>query len=526
VEEGDSDVEGDETRDLECRIRFYWEQIAQGVRKAQAKEEERRRKDEERRREDEEDRQTLQAIQEMIDNGDKERLRTKEYRDTQDNEHEIQVTALQEQVTIADQGRQEAQEKVHMYQQELEVAAGARQRAEDRAAEAEGEFEALQRRVQFLERARDGALNRAATASAELGSMEQEQEAKDRELDSHRKVAEVKEEKASRWRRRARAAEKLLREGRGNGPGAGQRPRSEAGGPGVGCTAVTGWVTTPAQDVGTGHGGDKREKREKREGRQGKKSRQVWQSGEGDTVCESRPGSVVKGDSTGGALGGALGLHKGGSARRGLFDGGGRSNGNGSGGECEWGHKGSQGENDMRAGASEGGSSRSGGSGSGGDEIVGEKEADKGGNERSAESQQAEQRLRAGAKLRRILVGGSASSEEGGSCQGSEVESVQGVGAQRVEGKVKIFYCKWNGELGEKGRWEKERKYEGELSVGGGYARVCSLRGRVVDTRQLMEAEFVDIEYLEKGNEMEIGKVKVVLRESWLAEESESDYGE
>ena len=60
VEEGDSDVEGDETRDQECRIRFYWEQIAQGVRKAQAvweaKEEERRRKDEERRREDEEDR--------------------------------------------------------------------------------------------------------------------------------------------------------------------------------------------------------------------------------------------------------------------------------------------------------------------------------------------------------------------------------------------------------------------------------------------------------------------------------------
>ena len=50
--------------------------------------------------------------------------------------------------------------------------------------------------------------------------------------------------------------------------------------------------------------------------------------------------------------------------------------------------------------------------------------------------------------------------------------------------------------------------------------------GRVVGTRQLMEAEFVDMEYLKKGDEMEIGKVKVILRESWLAEESESDYGE
>ena len=180
----------------------------------------------------------------------------------------------------------------------------------------------------------------------------------------------------------------------------------------------------------------------------------------------------------------------------------------------------------MKAGASEGGSSRSGGSGSGGDEIVGEKEADKGGNEMSAESQQAEQRLRAGAKLRQILVGGSASSEEGGSCQGSEVESVQGVGAQRVEDWGNVFYCKWNGELGKKGRWEKERKFEGELSVVGGYARVCRASGRVVGTRQLMEAEFVDMEYLKKGDEMEIGKVKVILRESWLAEESESDYGE
>ena len=218
----------------------------------------------------------------------------------------------------------------------------------------------------------------------------------------------------------------------------------------------------------------------------------------------------------------------------------------------------------MRAGASEGGSSRSRGSGSGGDgeqmrcsenwetagsqavaatatvgqrdsdadcgnEIVGEKEADKGGDERCAESQQAEQRLRAGAKLRRILVGGSASSEEGGNCQGSEVESVQGVGAQRVEGKeggqAKIFYCKWNWELGGKGKWEKKREFEGELLVVGGYARVCTLGGRVVDTRKLTEAELVNMEYLEKGDEIEIGRVKVVLREGWRAEESESDYG-
>ena len=236
-----------------CRV--YWEQIAQGVRKAQAKEEERRRKDEERRREDEEDRQTIQAIQEMIENEDKERLRRKEYRDKQDNEHEIQVTALQVQVTIADQGRQEAQEKAQLYQQEIKVTAKARRTAEDRAAEAEEEVEALQRRVRFLERARDGALNRAATTSAVLGGMEREQDNIIAEKELHRQMAKVKEEKAARWRKRARAAEKLLREGRRNGSGAGQQSRSEAGGPGVGCSAVEGWITVPAH-AGTGHGGD------------------------------------------------------------------------------------------------------------------------------------------------------------------------------------------------------------------------------------------------------------------------------
>jgi hypothetical protein len=133
--------------------------------------------------------------------------------------------------------------------------------------------------------------------------------------------------------------------------------------------------------------------------------------------------------------------------------------------------------------------------------------------------------------------GSGSSGDDSGGDGGPQAEEVAGKevqgdgdtnakGSQMVEGKVKVFYCKWNGELGKKGRWEKERKYEGELSVVGGYARVCSLRGRVVDTRQLMEAEFVGMEYLEKGDEMEIGKVKVVLRESWLAEESESDYGE
>ena len=71
-------------------------------------------------------------------------------------------------------------------------------------------------------------------------------------------------------------------------------------------------------------------------------------------------------------------------------------------------------------------------------------------------------------------VGGSGSSGDdsggdGGPSAHSTAEQGDGdtneKGSQMVEGKVKVFYCKWNGELGEKGRWEKERKYDGELSV-------------------------------------------------------------
>ena len=68
----------------------------------------------------------------------------------QDEEHGIQVTTMQVQAMIDDQARQEAQDKAQLYQQECKVAADARQLAEVRAADAEGEVESLRRRVTLL----------------------------------------------------------------------------------------------------------------------------------------------------------------------------------------------------------------------------------------------------------------------------------------------------------------------------------------------------------------------------------------
>ena len=90
---------------------------------------------------------------------------------------------------------------------------------------------------------------------------------------------------------------------------------------------------------------------------------------------------------------------------------------------------------------------------------------------------------------------------------------------KKARDQVEIFYRKRN-----KGKWD-ETKSEGKLVVAGGYARVCNRVGRILDTQRLTDEQLVDMEYWEKGDEFEICKARVVLRESWYTEESGSDEG-
>ena len=58
----------------------------------------------------------------------------------------------------------------------------------------------------------------------------------------------------------------------------------------------------------------------------------------------------------------------------------------------------------------------------------------------------------------------------------------------------------------------------------GVFVEVSDSSGRVLDRKQLTEKE-VDMEYMEKGDGIEVGSVQVTLRESRHMEESGSDEG-
>ena len=85
---------------------------------------------------------------------------------------------------------------------------------------------------------------------------------------------------------------------------------------------------------------------------------------------------------------------------------------------------------------------------------------------------------------------------------------LRGCMEKKARDQVEIFYRKRN-----KGKWD-ETKSEGKLVVAGGYARVCNRVGRILDTQRLTDEQLVDMEYWEKGDEFEICKARVVLRES------------
>ena len=128
-------------------------------------------------------------------------------------------------------------------------------------------------------------------------------------------------------------------------------------------------------------------------------------------------------------------------------------------------------------------------------------------------------KLQAVQRLRQILTGDSFLEGEGSS-QGSETESEQKEGARRMEGRqVKVSY-----QQKKKGKRDLG-KCEGVLRLDGAFVEVCdsTCSGRVVDRKQLTEMEVVGMEYMEKGDGIEVGGVQVTLRKGWWMEESGSD---
>ena len=150
---------------------------------------------------------------------------------------------------------------------------------------------------------------------------------------------------------------------------------------------------------------------------------------------------------------------------------------------------------------------------------------DKGGDAGKGDAQQTDKlqedklrKLQAGQRLRQILMGDSFSEGEGSS-QGSETESEQEEGAQRMEMRqVKVFYQQRFSQRQRKKGKRNSGKCEGVLMMDGVLVEASDSSGRVLDRKQLTEREVVNMEYMEKGDGIEVGSVQVTLRESWCME--------